>query len=707
MEERLKDKGFTFLELLSVLVIISIFGMIVIPIISNKGREAKITAHNYNVRILKKGANRYSASEKVLVNKNIIDDLVEKNYIKCIPNYPFSEESYVVKIDGDGKIIVLPDDIIDDIGICIFEEKFQNIDNRADNTTADWESGSLLTTNLVEKTFGGDNMDALCNIVDDNDGYICVGGTSSNFNNLSNGNNYENKGEADAIILKYDKEFNPQKLKGLGGSKKECFKKVIKDSNSNYVCVGWSYSDLSGYNGGNENKGERDFLIVKYDNNLNLVNINNSGGSDYDYLENIIEVSDGYICIGWSRGDLSELPGGVNFEYNSSVLIKYDFNLNIVKVIQWNSIGIEYINDIIEDSDGNYVCVGCSYDDLSEYNGGSEDKGSSDFLIAKYDSNLNLIKLNNIGGTQYEGHHKVIQDSDDNYVCVGYSESDLSGYNGGSQNNGSRDNVIVKYDQNLNLIKVNNKGTEKNQGFNDIIQNDKGNYVCVGESWRVDSNWNMIYEGNQCLIVEYDNNLNIIKRLDKINHENLGRIYSFLKIELDNLNNYNIAAGSMNAEEEYEFNFIKYDKDLNFVKCISREKNEYEDELGYIIKNNEVVISSLEIINIDDQKTNFSIGKLTMDGSYDTSNNMLVSKAIDLGESLSDIKIKVDTKLYSNTSYEFEISTDGTNYVKVDNSKLNGKKKISIDSSDKIYYKIILKGSFSKSPKVKSVKFYK
>jgi hypothetical protein len=41
-------------------------------------------------------------------------------------------------------------------------------------------------------------------------------------------------------------------------------------------------------------------MIVKYDLNGNVVWKKNFGGSDYDYFNNLIGVSDGYIVVGGS-----------------------------------------------------------------------------------------------------------------------------------------------------------------------------------------------------------------------------------------------------------------------------------------------------------------------------------------------------------------------------------------------------------------------
>jgi len=104
-----ENRGFTLLELLTVLVIMSALAVIAIPVFMNKSVEAKQVAHNMNVSMLESQAQLYLLQENVTYpQEDIIEGMVTKGYIKEIPKNPLEAEPYVIAVDAAGIPTVTP-----------------------------------------------------------------------------------------------------------------------------------------------------------------------------------------------------------------------------------------------------------------------------------------------------------------------------------------------------------------------------------------------------------------------------------------------------------------------------------------------------------------------------------------------------------------------------------------------------------------------
>ena len=179
---------------------------------------------------------------------------------------------------------------------------------------------------------------------------------------------------------------------------------------------------------------------------LILNRLNNQGGGINDYFESVIESGDYYIAVGRSNSDLSSLTGGSDTVGGWDFVIA-KFNKSDLSLVNINNLGgtsEDRFNSVIE-SGNYYIAVGYSISDLSVLTGGSNTLGGSDFVIAKFNkSDLSLVNINNLGGTNLEIFSSVIE-SGDYYIAAGHSISDLTGLTGGSTTQGNYDFVIAKF----------------------------------------------------------------------------------------------------------------------------------------------------------------------------------------------------------------------------------------------------------------------
>ncbi|HAN09429.1 MAG TPA: hypothetical protein DCP90_02315, partial [Clostridiales bacterium] len=687
--------GFTLLELLAVLVILAALATIAIPIFINKSDESKQTAHKQNLTILQKQGNAYLLSLMTMPEdgEDLIDELETYGYIKEIPTNPITEsKDYHVIYHGNGLVDV------NTSGVQVFAEVFANEDNIGVGTTADWISGTLAVSSESQvlsaiNNLGGTSGDQFNKIIKDNQGnYICVGYSLSNLSSISGETESDSNtvGASDFVIAKFNSNLQLMAINNFGGAVDDTFNDIIQDSNGDYVCVGITRSDLTTIDGesvgGSTCEGNYDFVIAKFNSNLQLTTINNLGGIEDDLFNGVIQDNQGnYICTGTSDSNLIGINGGIVGGANTSggrdfVITKFDNNLQITTMNNLGgTLGDEFY-DIIKDNDNNYVCVGASRSNLGSINGesvsGFNTQGTDDFVIAKFNSSLQLMAINNLGGTNEDIYRGIIQNITGDYVCVGYSFSDLSSISGetvsGTNTQGNEDFVISKFNNDLQLTAINNLGGTGYDYLCGLIQDNSGKYVSIGftssnlgsisgETASGDANQG----GYDFVINKFDDNL------DLISINNLGGtlnevIYGIVQ---DSIGDY-ICAGYSTSN----------------LSTISGESVSGTNTAG---------------------GTDFVLTKFTNDITYNPASNVLVSNEMSLGSALDNIKIKVDATVPDGTSYAFSYSTNGTDFTVVGNASLNGNTNINIGGSSSLWWKIVLTGDASSSPQITGVTVYK
>ena len=306
---------------------------------------------------------------------------------------------------------------------------------------------------LARKIYGGSiDSDVFYGIaVDSSDNIICVGTTAS-----------EGAG-GDALVLKFDSNLNIVARKRYGGTGNDAFNSVAVDSSNNIICVGFTYSEGTG------NPTYRDALVVKFDSSLNILARKIYGGALGEYFYKVnIDHHDNIVCVGASSSvgtagswdalivkfdnNLNVLAkkiyGGANddafygvafdslnniicagFTYNEglssptnfhALIVKYDANMNILARKVYNGSGNELFTKVAVDKYDNIICAGYTT---------SEGAGLSDAFVVKFDTNLAIISRKRYGGTGNDAFNSVAVDSSNNIICVGYTNSEGAGAN--------------------------------------------------------------------------------------------------------------------------------------------------------------------------------------------------------------------------------------------------------------------------------------
>ncbi len=329
-----------------------------------------------------------------------------------------------------------------------------------------------------DKQTGSDENDIFNDVIETSDGgYLAVGGSDSTIGGeITDANN----GSFDGLVVKFDQYGNKEWDQLIGGSGVESFESVIETENQEYIIVGKSNSKTSGEIT-DSNNGETDGYIIKIDNQGNIIWDQLIGGSGSDYLEMIIETNDnGYIVVGYTNsnpsGDITDsnngLEDGLIMKFNQTGEKEWDKQIG--------GSNTDVFNSIIETNDGNYLISGYSSSpfggEITDINNGLEDG-----LLVKVDQYGNKIWDKQTGGSNNDHFESVIETDENEYIVSGYSNSPTSGEII-DQNNGESDGLIMKFNQNGDLLWDKQTGGESNDVFNGIIETEDKGYMAVGYS---------------------------------------------------------------------------------------------------------------------------------------------------------------------------------------------------------------------------------
>jgi hypothetical protein len=138
------------------------------------------------------------------------------------------------------------------------------------------------------------------------------------------------------------------------------------------------------------------------------------------------------------------------------------------------------------DSSGNIYVAGGTF---------SQGAGGRDGLLAKYDTNGNLIWQRILGGANNDIFFSVALDSSGNIYVAGYTFS---------QGAGGQDGLLTKYDTNGNLIWQRILGGANNDIFFSVALDSSGNIYVAGYTSSQGAG------GQDGLLTKYDTNGNLI-----------------------------------------------------------------------------------------------------------------------------------------------------------------------------------------------------
>lgn len=279
--------------------------------------------------------------------------------------------------------------------------------------------------NIVwERTFGGAFMDELLDLRQTVDGGFILGGSS--YSELSGDKSQASNGGTDFWVVKLDANGNKVWDKAFGGNLNDNLEAIHQTSDGGYIVGGRSESGVSG-DKSQASKGDKDFWIIKLDNNGIRIWDKTFGGSNHDGLTSLEQTSDGsYILGGHSfsgiSGDKSQISQG-----NADFWI---IKINGVGSKIWDKTfggsGLDALYDLKQTPDGGFILIG---DSDSGFNSDKSQapQGSVDFWVVKLSANGTKVWDKTIGGINDDFLETVDLTNDGGYLLGGWSDSGISG----------------------------------------------------------------------------------------------------------------------------------------------------------------------------------------------------------------------------------------------------------------------------------------
>jgi hypothetical protein len=394
---------------------------------------------------------------------------------------------------------------------------------------------AIINTSSLDfaQTFGGSKNDAFNAVTATTDGgYIAAGYTQSN-----NGDILEKTNTSfDFLISKFSSENILEWQKTFGGSDDDRATAIVQTLDGGFAVLGFAKSsdlDVS------ENGGSKDFWLLKLTSNGNLLWEKSFGFSGADYGTDLLETKEGgFLMTGvldvsasdgqgnakstaakhsggdywaiktdhtgvleWSRffgGSFTEVPLGVLETDAHNFLIvgssdSNDFNISsskgsydfwIIKIstegtLLWEkSFGGSEIDEakaITTTNDGNFIIVG---DTRSADKNVSKNNGAADIWVLKVSVEGTLLWEKTIGGTNFDAARAVSRTQDNGYLISGSSRSLDNGF----ENKGQNDALILKIDNNGNLLWQKTFGGSEIDFLHGVVELENTAIIAVGES---------------------------------------------------------------------------------------------------------------------------------------------------------------------------------------------------------------------------------
>jgi len=346
---------------------------------------------------------------------------------------------------------------------------------------------------IWQKSYGGTGVDdAYGMLVTDSKDIIMVGISDSP---ISGNKTVANYGYGNVWVICTDSLGTIKWQKVYGGSPGEEDVKIVQLNNGNYVIGASSWSGISGTKTEN-NRGETDYWIFCIDSLGNQIWDKTLGGSKFDLLTDIVQVSNSeLVIIGSSNSPISGDKTQDTVSFGDDTLnsrsgtdvwvVKYDFVNN--KIIWDRTLGGD-------DEDGTYSAV--VFDGTSIYIAASSLSGISgtkttanfggyDIWLNKLDTAGNIIWDKEYGGIRWDGPKCFKVLNSNSFIIGSTSSSPISSTKSENDIGPSSfysDYWVFNIDTSGSIIWDKTIGGNSGDGLADILVKNKNHFLLMGSS---------------------------------------------------------------------------------------------------------------------------------------------------------------------------------------------------------------------------------
>ena len=334
-----------------------------------------------------------------------------------------------------------------------------------------------------QKSYGGERNEVVYAGVETSDGgFILVGSTNSkNSFDVKDSKGFDGTGGNDFWISKVSNTGAIVWAKTFGGSKDDVATSVVKTLNNEYLILGTSQSTdgdaiFNGVNGG--------LILIRLKENGDFVSKrlfaggNSNSGVSFQQVNSFSKptikiLADGQFIVGATRSIGVNPFSGYDF---------YVAKLSAFGDTLWEKTyggGLEdYMNDIIQTSDGGYLMVGGTLSLERDITGAGQ--GFLDFLVVKIDGTGRQVWEKGFGGNSYDVAFSALENSSKTGFYIAGESSSTNGQIGNSL--GEKDGIILRIDKNGILQHKNHFGGIENDGFYSLIRGTDGVLYASGTS---------------------------------------------------------------------------------------------------------------------------------------------------------------------------------------------------------------------------------
>lgn len=353
---------------------------------------------------------------------------------------------------------------------------------------------------------------------------------------------------------------------------------------------------------------EKGIVVLKIDLSLTTIWTYRARFSAYNYAESAIINANGDITIcGYSSTGINSTGD------RDGVIIRLTKDGQIVWSKTVFTSGSDYFSGICEGNNGEMLLTGASQ-------GGS---GLMDITLYKINSNGDALYLKLWGGSENDGGYSVDYYNDHYYV---------SG-NTWSAGAGMQDMVLLKLDNNMNIVYSKSYGGNNIEPGLYVTHNTNGNIILIGQTTSISGK-----AQDMCVLV-LDENGGIIrmKNLGGDNNESIGFGYKILA-ELNN--DYYIVCGSKSNSTDFDLLLTKTDLITNDICC-----NAFSD-LNFISADAILTLSTPVFSSTSTNNNNpFTLQKSTV--------NLSASNLCDVSSTISTSIFTSATKFCRNNPINF------------------------------------------------------
>jgi len=289
----------------------------------------------------------------------------------------------------------------------------------------------------------------------------------------SKGTFFSSHGQEDFLIARFDKDLELIWWKAYGGSKRDVAQALTTTRDGDFVLAGLTESSDGDVTG---NKGLGDFWVIRVSSTGELEWQKTFGGSGQDYAYDVVETPEGNILVaGYTRSDNGDVIG---YDWGEDFWV-IELNCDGELLGQWLA-GAYRSEDcakrIAIGDDGSIYVVGYyAFKDCNVSCNYVEEQTS----VLKIGSDGIIQWFNQYGGFWYEAGSDLIVASDGNIVVVGEQDAGISMFSSGL---GGKDFWIAYISPDGTEISSNNFGGSFSDIARGVVQVGKDEFIVAGYS---------------------------------------------------------------------------------------------------------------------------------------------------------------------------------------------------------------------------------